>query len=134
MDRHQLDHTSAVMSSIVSLLVLIRTAPTANPLPTEIWIVVQSALSHECAYEGAYDVKSCAVNSNCVGYIINDCVHHGLGAEQPWVVVIDTSTTRGKYKAISQIDLAKITNLFVINRLSCTASTMRDSTRSTQAF
>lgn len=88
------------MSSIVSLLVLIRTAPTPNPLPTEIWIVLQSAATHECAHEGAYDVKSRSVNPNCIGYIVNDCINYGLSAKQSWVVIVNTPSYLGQDECI----------------------------------
>jgi hypothetical protein len=89
-EKRLLSRTSAVISSTVSLLVFIRTAPAANPLPTEIWAVLQSESIQEFVQKGTYDMKSRTVNSNCIGYIVNNCVHYGLGAEHPWVVVVDT--------------------------------------------
>lgn len=51
-EKRLLSRTSAVISSTLSLFVFIRTAPTANPLPTEIWAVLQSESIREIRLEG----------------------------------------------------------------------------------
>lgn len=47
-------------------------------------------------------MESRAVNPNSIGYVVKNCIHYCLCAEQPWVVVIYAPLLRLSMDAISK--------------------------------